>query len=253
MRLLSVILFSILAIANLLIFLLIGAGFNLFQFIICLIIVIVELVKHASKKEIKYPKVIFVFLTLIAALLVLWVSSFGFGFGKMGIYGLKLKYADFYGYTTDHFPNSVPQGAKLKDMGMLPTIMQGAGNVHATFGSDGQTIRTLEQKASDNSIMSFTLKQYLNDEIPKEYVDKAQKIFDTKYSSLKGTDAVIKVDYSKIINDYKNRYDQGGTTSQNDLNNVIIYIIDSNFYWNHLRTNSVVVDHNEGLIEYTGD
>jgi len=221
--------------------LLLGTGWNLFQFLFCLVIVIFETVNCKKKKRIKRPG-IFIVSTLAAALIVVYVSAWVFGFGKMGIYDLKIKYADKVGYTTSHFPMSVPEGAKLEDMGMIPTIMQGEGYVHATFSADEQTIRLLESKAADSAIMSFTAHQYLNNNIPAEYQDKAQKIFESTYQ-FKDVDAVIGVGRSTLVNEQE---------EQNNKNDIDIYIIDSNFYWNHLRTNSVIVDKTSGYIEYIG-
>jgi len=252
MRLFRIVIVALLALANLTVFLLLGCGFNLFQSMLCILIVIPEICAFKKKKEIKYSKAVYILLTLFVALIIGWFSCFVFGFGKMGVYKLKIKYADHVGYNTEHFPQSIPEGARLKDMGLIPTIMQGSGNVHVTFSANEQTIKALERKAADAAIMSFTVEQYLENDIPKEYHDKAQKIFDDIYG-FENTDAVIRVDYSEIIKEQTNmNYDLQDDKDQNKFDDVIIYIIDSNFFWNHIRTNSVVVNHTSGNIEYIG-
>ena len=115
MRIFRIILFSLIMLANLSMWLLLGTGWNLFQFVFCLIIVIVEIGLYKKKKTIKTP-LISIVLTLVSALIVVWASLLVFGFGKMGIYDLKIKYADKVGYTTNHFPMSVPEGARLEDI-----------------------------------------------------------------------------------------------------------------------------------------
>ncbi len=252
MRLFRVIVFGLIALANLSVFLLIGSGFNLFQCIFCMLIVIPELVAIKNKKEIKYPKPLYIFATLFAALIVGWFSCCIFGFGKMGIYSLKVKFADNAGYTANHFPQAIPEGAKLLDMGLLPTIMQGDGNVHATFSCDEDTIAELEKKASDRAIMTFTIKQYLDGDIPDEYYDMAKKILNEKLH-FEDMEPDIRINASRIIMDQQNiYYDHYGKQTNKELNDVMIYIIDSNFYWNHLRTDSVVVDRTQNIIEYVG-
>ena len=249
MRLFRIIIFALIAVANLAMFLLIGAGFNLIPFVICLIIVIMECVCF-KKKKIEHPSSYFVS-TLIVGLVLVWVSCFKFGFGKLGIYELKNRYADNAGYSTNHFPQSIPEEAKLENMGMLPSIMQGSGNVHAIFSVDEHTIDALEKKAADVSIISFTAEQYLNGEIPQECMDKAQNIFEDKYD-FEGVEATISVDGSKILKEQDELYNSSNGNDKSKLNDVVIYIIDSNFNFNHIRTDAVVVDHTDGRIEYVG-
>ncbi|MCR4748297.1 MAG: hypothetical protein K5877_00630 [Lachnospiraceae bacterium] len=243
MRLFRVVIFALLSILNLEVFLLIGSGFNLFQCLFCMLIVIPELIAYKKRKEIKSSKVSFVFMTIFVAVMVGWFSCFVFGFGKMGIYELKIKYADMAGYTTKHFPQNIPEGAVLTDMGLLPTIMQGDGNIHATFIAAAPVLNALEKKASAEAVMSFSAEQYLKGDIPEEYQKKAQEIFEEKYD-FKDTQAQITVTASKII--------YGQQKNENEPDDIMIYIIDSNFYWNHIRTDSVIVDHASGLIEYIG-
>ena len=252
MRLFRVIVFGILALANLSVFILIGSGFNLFQCLICLLIAIPELIAFKKKKEIKHSKALFIFATLFAALIVGWFSCSIFGFGKMGVYSLKVKFAGHAGYTTSHFPQTVPENAKLIDMGLMPTIMQGDGNVHATFNCDDQTLSLLEKKASDKAMMTFTISQYLNGDISDEYYEMAKKILNEKFD-FKDMEPSITINASDIIMaQHKKFNDQNGKPSDSELDDVMIYIIDSNFYWNHLRTDSVVVDRTNNRIEYIG-
>ncbi len=251
MRLFRIILFSLIMLGNLSMWLLIGTGWNVFQFVVCLIIIIVEIVNDKKKRPINNPSRFIVF-TLGSALIVVYFSMLVLGFGKMGIYDLKIKYADQAGYTTGHFPMSVPEGAKLEDIGMMPTIMQGDGYVHALFSADEQTVKLLESKAADSAIMSFSLDQYLNNTIPIEHQNKAQKIFDNNYH-FENTAAVIRVEYSALIHEQEKRFNpSNGDTSRIKADDIAIYIIDSNFYWNHLRTNAVIVDKTSGHIEYIG-
>ncbi len=250
MRLFRIIFFALIAALNLAMFLLIGTGFNLIPFVICLIIVIMECVCLKKNKKIERPSSYFVS-TLLVGVVLVWVSCFKFGFGKLGIYELKIRYADKAGYSTNHFPQSIPEEANLEDMGMLPSIMQGSGNVHATFSVDEHSIDALEKKAADAAILSFTVEQYLYGEIPKECLDKAQKIFEDKYD-FEGVDATISVDGSKILKEQDELYDDSNGNDKSKLNDVVIYIIDSNFYFNHIRTDAVVVDHTGGRIEYVG-
>ena len=252
MRLFRVIVFALIALANLSVFVLIGSGFNLFQFILCMLIVIPESAAFKKKKEITYPKPLFLCATLFVALLVVWFSCSRFGYGKMGIYSLKVKYADNSGYTASHFPQTIPEGAKLLDMGLMPTIMQGDGNVHATFSCDAQTLAELEKKVSRDAIMTFTIKQYLEGDISDEYYEMAKKTLNKRYG-FEDMEPSIRINASDIIMQQERTfYDQYGKPSENELNDIMIYILDSNFYWNHLRTDSVVVDHTESVIEYVG-
>lgn len=252
MRLFRVIVFGILALANFSVFILIGSKFNMFQCLVCLLIVIPELIAFKKKKEIKYKKSLFVFATLFAALIIGWFSSSVFGYGKMGVYSLKVKFADNAGYSTYHFPQKIPENAKLIDMGLMPTIMQGDGNVHATFSCDEKTLKELEKKAGDKAMMTFTIKQYLEGDISDEYRQTAKKILNEKYD-FKDMEPEISINASGIIMDQHEKfYDQYGKQTDSELDDVMIYILDSNFYWNHLRTDSVVVDHTNNVIEYVG-
>ena len=91
--------------------------------------------------------------------------------------------------------------------------------------------------------MSFSAEQYLKGDIPEEYQKKAQEIIEEKYD-FKDMQAQITVTASKIIYGQQKREDE--------LDDIMIYIMDSNFYWNHIRTDSVIVDHVSGQIEYIG-
>lgn len=240
-RFFRIILFGLIALANLTKFILLGTRGNLFQVIICLIIIIYEAKEYKDKKEIKGSKAGYVLCGIIASLVVIYFSLWRFGFGRLfGIYSLKLSYANAGGYTTTFFPEKVPKGTKLKDLGHLPSVMQGDGYVYAVFDVDDPNLLSeLENKAASKALMSFDVKEYALGEIPKEYQDLANKIFREK-TGFKDIDATIGItDPAHITYDYEDH-------------DITIYIIDSNFYFNHLRTDSVLVDHTDGVIEYVG-
>jgi len=139
MRVFRIILFLLIAVADLAKWILIGTGFNLFPFVISMAIVILEIVNLKKKKPVKNPA-LFMIGTVFSALIVVWISGAFFGYGKMGVYELKLKYARKAGYSTEHFPAVVPDGAVLEDMRMIPTIMQGSGYVDVLLSADDKKI-----------------------------------------------------------------------------------------------------------------
>ena len=240
-RLFRIILFGLIALANLTKFTLLGTRGNSVQFIICLIIVIFEVKAYKDKKEIKGSKTAYVICGIFAALIVIYFSLWRYGFGKLfGVYSLKLSYAASGGYTTTFFPEKVPEGAKLKDFGHLPTIMQGDGYVYAVFDTEDATLLSkLENEAAAKAIMSFDITELGTGEMLKENLDLAEKIFREK-TGFKDIDPTIDfTDPARI------RYDHPD-------HDITIYIIDSNFYFNHLRTDAVLVDHTDGVIEYVG-
>ena len=240
-RLFRIILFGLIALANLTKFILLGTRGSVLQFIICLIIVIVEVMAYKDKKEIKGKKIIYVLCSVIAALVVIYVSSWRYGFGKMaGVYSLKLNYANSGNYTTTFFPQKVPEGAVLKDMGHMPTIMQGDGFVYAVFDTEYESLlNRLENEASKKAIMSFSAKNWSQGEYSKEQLDLAEKIFRER-TGFENIDPTIGfTDPARISNNHEDH-------------DITIYIIDSNFYFNHLRTDAVLVDHTDGVIEYVG-
>lgn len=240
MRLFRIILFEILFILNISKFFLIGATYNLGVAVFCVIICIPEIVAYRKKKEIKTSKKVYIGISIFAALIMFYISCFEFGFGRLGMYSLKVRYADHCHYTATHFPQEIPDGAVLTDIGLLPTIMQGDGNMHATFIANRQTLDELEKKAASEAIMSFDAKQYMNGELPKQYYDMAGKIYEQHYGRKSDNIHISVCDVTGLIRDNYPEHD------------IMIYIIDSNFNWNHIRTDSVVVDHTDGVIQYVG-
>ena len=227
--------------ANLTKYILLGTRGNIVQFIICLIIVLAEVKAFRDKKEMKGGKIAYILCGVFAALIVIYVSLWRYGFGKVGgIYSLKLKYANSGNYTTTFFPNKVPEGAVLKDMGHLPSMMQGDGYVYTVFEiEDAALLDKLEKEASLKAIMSFSAKDWAKGEFSKEQLDIAEKIFRER-TGFKDIDPTISIT------------DPARITKNHEEHDITIYIIDSNFHFNHLRTDAVLVDHTDGVIEYVG-
>lgn len=241
-RFFRIILFGLIALGNLIRFILIGTRGSAFQFIICLIIVLTEIAAYKDKKEIKGGKISYILCGIVAALIVLYISMFRYGFGRyVGIYSLKLKYADAGHYTTAHFPQRIPDGAKLTDMGHIPTIMQGSGYVYAVFEVDDPALlRQLEDQAASRCIMCFSGADYINREFSEDDLKTAEEIFRER-TGFKDMDPSISVG------------DPGRLLVNATDHDIMIYILDSNFYWNHLRTDAVIVDRSASFIQYIGE
>ncbi|MCR5283108.1 MAG: hypothetical protein K6E18_07025 [Lachnospiraceae bacterium] len=240
MRLIRVIIFGLIAACNFAKFILIGSYFNMGVGMFCIAVAVVEVIIGKWKKEIKH-KVLYFLGTVFAALIMVWISTWEFGFANFGVYALKIRYADRIGYTTSHFPQEVPENARLLNCTMMPTIMQGSGNVQATFGAEGEVLEALEQQAKEACIMSFSAADYVNGNLPEEDQKLAQKIFEEK-TDFENTEARIQVcDPTGMIRECASTHD------------MTIYILDSNFYWNHIHTDSVLVDHTGHEIQYVGE
>ena len=241
-RFFRIILFGLIALYNITRFILIGTRGSLFQFIVCLIIVLTEIAAYRDKKEIKGGKVSYILCGIVAALIVLYISMFRYGFGRyVGIYGLKLKYAEAGHYTTSHFPQRIPDGTKLTNMGHIPTIMQGSGFVYAVFEVDDTALLSqLEDRAASSCIMSFSGDDYMNGEFSEDDLKTAEEIFRER-TGFKDMDPKIYVE------------DPGRILVNADGHDIMIYILDSNFYWNHLRTDAVIVDRSASFIQYIGE
>ena len=242
MRFFGVIVFGLLTMTYGFLFLTLGTWFSLFWAVVCLVAAVASVILTSVKKEITEKKTPYLAGIMGVALVVVLGSLFFrvSPFGTVGIYERKLQYADRHGYDTGHFPQSIPGDAKLTDMKMIPSVMQGDGFIHAYFQFDSkEALMELAEEAEQNAELGFTAKDYMYGNLSDE--DKAYaKSRVRQISGWKDAEPCIEIEHSPSVSEYY------------DTHFVMIYIIDSNYYPNHVRTNSVVVDYTDGVIEYVG-
>lgn len=228
--------YGIYAVGCLVAFLLFGTGLHL---LLCIagVVLALWLGRHGKRRE-KLPARIAS--VLVPMLLMIWISSFSCGYGTIGAYGCKVWYAGSFGMHVDHFPDTVPQGFELKEMGFLPSILQGDGHVYALFQTDDpETLAEWEKQASGKAILSFSGTDYAEENFSAEDVAHAS--------------AVLKERFGFQDMDPSFWYwDREGTRQHYRDHDITIYFMESNFYWNHIRTSAIVIDRTDRVIEFIG-
>lgn len=240
MRKMTIIFFGILTILELLGFFLLGSISQLILFFICLGITLLEFCLYRKDKPVQKKKT-WLAGRILLFLILLYISCFASILCPLGIYELKLSYAAAFGSTTEHFPKRV-SGMELMEMGFLPSIMQGNGHVYARFEvEDDALLRQLEAQAEGSCEIQFTAADYTTGQIEKDVLEKARRILQDHWSSSSPAPAPdIWIWNSERVNNHSQDHD------------IRIYIISSNYYTNHIRTSSVVVDWTDHVIEYEG-
>ena len=217
------IIFGVLAVFNAVLFILFGTYFHAVLCVFMVIFTVLHLVVYEKKPPVSQS----IPVRVVAVLAGVFVMTFVSPFGKLGMYDLKLRYADSHGYETGHFPKSTQE--------LFPSIGQGDGFVRCTFCDiSGDTLALMESAAREKAVISFTGKDYINGTIPEQ----TRKTAESMAKDSKNAD--IYVHMSPEMKEKLNSHD------------VMIYITDSNFFIHHIRTDSVIIDRTDGSAEYTG-
>ncbi|MBR1568655.1 MAG: hypothetical protein IJ648_06785 [Lachnospiraceae bacterium] len=230
---------AILTLGCALLYVLFGTWIHLFLAVVCLTLEILEIILMVRKVRVKL-KAGYILRLIGAVLFVLFVGSFASPYHKVGIYEYKLQYVDRHGYDIDHFPASVPAGAELIDMEYIPSIMQGDGCVRAYFQlHKKEQLDDLEEAAARRAEIVIPADKYVNGEFSEGQYALAKKKLEqgTGFSDM---DPEIWIWKSDRVMDHYADHD------------ITIYIVESNYYFHRLHTDSVVVDHTDGVIEYVG-
>lgn len=224
------IIFGVLAVFNAVLFILFGTYIHAVLCVFMVIFTVLHLAVYEKKPAVSQS----ILVRVVAVLAGVFVMTFVSPFGRLGIYDLKLRYADSHGYETGHFPKST-QGMTIQDMELLPSIGQGDGYVRCTFCDiSGDTLASMESAAGEKAVISFTGRDYINGTIPEQ----TRKTAESMAKDSKNAD--IYVHMSPEMKEKLNSHD------------VMIYITDSNFFIHHIRTDSVIIDRTDGSAEYTG-
>ena len=217
--------FIIAGIAALTGYIILGTYTHLIASVICLAFGAAEIIRRKAplRKGAAAPRVI---LLLFCAVLSFGVYS---AYGKTGIYDLKLRYAGGSGYTVSHFPD-LTDDLTLTDMGYTPSVGQGSGWVYAGIECGGSRLDALESAAAEKAVMRFTLGEYQTGTVPADAFPAA------KQASGEGQELWLPLSH---------RMESAGE-------DVLVYLIYSNFNPNHIRTDAVLIDRAGGYAEYVG-
>lgn len=228
------ILFIMAGVANVVKFLLLGTYINILLAAACIAFGALDIIRRGapSHKGLIASRTIAL---LVCAYIGIGMSS---PYGRIGLYGSKLRYAEASGYSVGHFPD-LKEGLRLTDMQYMPSVMQGSGWVYAGIECSAERLAHLEKDAAERAQVCFTLDGYLTGTIPEDRMPWANDTADDERSWDRWYDKHIYVHLSERMMDAS-----GHDTA--------VYIIYSNYYSDHIRTDAVIVDRTDGYIEYVG-
>ncbi len=143
------------------------------------------------------------------------------------LYPLQLKYyKSTYSQSDalDFFPDKIPENVGDYKLEHVPTVMQGAGHTSLMFTSDSETIQECIREAKQDAILIFTLSEQ------DQYEDKFKKSSGSEYAFL---------------------YFYTDEAMKQNSENVTVYLLYSNFDFNHPHTSAVLVDEENCTVQFS--
>lgn len=216
--------------------------------IISLVLVIAWLVyyfiyKKATLKNGK-RKVLFVIFVLLACF---YLNSFPpvFVFSAKWNYVLQKTYITKLHYINDEdfLPKSLFQ-VESEDckIGFTPPMLQGSGFYNVSFYTTDEQIEKYIKQYSESAIMTFPLIDYYDVRgLSEKYKDEIAAIVKEKAK----TDDQYKYTDFNILKFYFSPRMKGNVKGS------VVYVIDSNFDWNHPHNKIVIINKDSRLIEFS--
>ena len=214
-------LFLAVALINLAVVVMTSAFMPIVMMVICTVCFIVAFRrKQYDAKSIAVE----LFAVLVSAYFLFLASSFS---GSMNWqYPLQRWYIEFMANddTDGFFPDKLPADAENFRTEYCPPLMQGSGYYYICFNTE-----YIEQynAFTGNAVLSFTMEEY-NNGLSEESYEKFNKLAEDGYG----------LDFYVDIPDCIDESDS----------NTKIYIINSNFYWNHPHTDIIFINNDEKLV-----
>lgn len=143
------------------------------------------------------------------------------------LYPLQLKYyKSTYSQSDalDFFPDKIPENVGDYKLEHVPTVMQGAGHTSLIFTSDSETIKECIRAAEQDAILIFTLSEQ------DQYKDEFKKLSGNEYALL---------------------YIYTDEAMKQNSENVTVYLLYSNFDFNHPHTSAVLVDEENFTVQFS--
>ena len=214
-------LFMALAIINLAIFITTSAVLPVILMVICVICFTVSL-----KRKQYDAKVIAAELVAVLVLAYFMFSTSLFSGSFIWQYPFQRWYIEFMANddTDGFFPDQLPADAKNFCTEYCPPLMQGNGYYYICFNTDN-----IDQFKSytKEAILSFTMEEYANG-LSEKHAARFNEFAEDGYG------LEFYVDIPDCIDE--------------ENYNTEIYIINSNFYWNHPHTDIIFINYDEKLV-----
>lgn len=123
-----------------------------------------------------------------------------------------------------YFPEKLPESAENFKTEFMPSILQGTGHYYVCFNADDEYISAAVRECSQKAVMSFKAAERDSAEI------------DEKVKKISGNENA-----SPVV--YLPEFVSG--------NNEVIYLLKSNYNFNHPSSMSVIINENENIICYS--
>lgn len=144
-------------------------------------------------------------------------------------YSVNVRYARVrFGHEYEVFPDKLPKGAHDVSYVYLPSMLQGTGHMCLFFETSDENIDCyLSEYSEETAVPVFTLDEYENDELPFSLEDYAGDVSNPSLSFY-------------IPKEICEKYPDAE-----------VYVIESNFDWNHQYTTCFYCDRESGMVGFS--
>lgn len=136
-----------------------------------------------------------------------------------------------YGLNCSFFPDRLPKDAKNTHFNYMPTILQGDGHRNVFFETSEEYINQYLEEYSEQAILpAFTVSELYDQDNSIVLSNLEEYVEDS-------SDPVFHVTIPQYVRE--------------NYPNAKVYVIYSNFYWNHMYSRCFICDEESGLIGFT--